>query len=403
MATKTEEGVMLNRVLFHTRYQEEDESILDFATDVKKLLRVCCYAADCLLLDGLARDKFIAGVTDKELQAFLSTQQANISFDNVIDLCLNFQNSDIKTEAPETEKIYGKEGTVELALAFPYPVDAANAFDIKFEDSENREEEETYHDSDSLTLVEDREQSVENENGRRCLYCDYHADERSILDKHILAVHGTEKLFKCDQCGFSTGWKCSLRKHILKVHNNPSDFPYTCNDCGFSTKFSRVYKNHLMSLKIIGKCEVSKEKHDASKTKYKPNEPMKCPHCNYTRTQRSKILNHIKSVHEDSKPFKCTQCKSSFKLKFRLTAHMKLSHGDGKVKIFQILYCLSKLNKRHSLCYLLHLRGRLKHSINSYSIFFSFSGFYHFSRFCNSFIKIELRQLKTGKIFISHL
>merc|ERR1711981_970722 len=156
----------------------------------------------------------------------------------------------------------------------------------------------------SLSDTEETEMCLELGNINRCFYCDYQPDEKSSLEKHVLAVHSGEKLFKCD-------------------------------NCEFSTKFSRVYKNHLMSLKISGKCESTNEKHDPDQ--YKPNEPMKCPHCNYTRTQRSKILNHIKSVHDDAKPFKCSQCKSSFKLKFRLTAHVKLSHGDGKK--FQCQFC----------------------------------------------------------------
>ena len=107
-----------------------------------------------------------------------------------------------------------------------------------------------------------------------------------------------------------------------------------------------------MSLKISGKCDIVDPEDEINQ--YKQNEPVKCPHCNYTRTQRSKIINHIKSVHEDAKPFKCTQCKSSFKLKFRLTAHMKLSHGDGKVKILITLQRKYFYLTQQALIFFLH-------------------------------------------------
>jgi hypothetical protein len=327
-----QQSEIFNRMIFHTRYQEENESLPNFAACLKTLLRVCGYAADCVVLDGLARDRFIAGITDKELQAYLTTQPASISFDNVIELCVHLQNSLIKTEKQETEQIYTNDCLGLGVDSISTLENTTNVFDIKFE---NGNEGGTVDLLEPLCDREESEISLENEKVSQCFYCDYQADEKSTLEKHILAVHGTEKLFKCFLCDFSTGWKSSLRKHKLKVHNETDDCTYSCNECEFSTKFSRVYKNHLMSLKISGKCETTDERHDPDQ--YKPNEPMKCPHCNYTRTQRSKILNHIKSVHEDAKPFKCSQCKSSFKLKFRLTAHMKLSHGDGKVKILLIL------------------------------------------------------------------
>ena len=332
MAPNAEQGEIFNRILFHTRYQEENESISAFAANLKKLLRVCRYKADCVLLDFLARDRFIAGILDKELQAFLTTQPANITFDSVIETCINLKEySPIKRELQEPGQNYGEDKEQLADVDASDPANVTNVFDIKFE---NENTEEILEATESLLELEDNDTTSTTHligKSHKCFYCPYESAEKSTLEKHILAVHSTEKVFKCEKCEFSTGWKCSLRKHLLNVHKESTDCVYTCNECKFSTKFSRVYKKHLMSLKITGKCDIVDSEHEIDQ--YKLNEPVKCPHCNYTRTQRSKIINHIKSVHEDAKPFKCTQCKSSFKLKFRLTAHMKLSHGDGKVKI----------------------------------------------------------------------
>ena len=330
-------GEMLNRMLFHTRYQEENESLREFASSLKGLLRVCRYAADCVLLDGLARDRFIAGILDKELQAFLTTQPSTISFDSVVELCIGLQNSFIKTEGLGTsdEHILPNEDTHQFLDTFSNDNDVIqdasnNTFGIKFQNDSLRGIENL----DSLACGGETEGSLESNTGNyRCYYCEYQTNERPSLEKHIAAIHGAEKSFKCDRCEFSTGWKSSLRKHQISAHNETSPCLYTCNKCKFSTKFSRVYKNHVMSLRINGKCDDYMDDKNHSNQNQQNNEPIKCPHCSYTRNQRSKILNHIKSVHEDEKPFKCDQCKSSFKLKFRLTAHIKLSHGDGKVMI----------------------------------------------------------------------
>ena len=335
-------GEMLNRMLFHTRYQEENESLPEFANSLKGLLRVCCYAADCVLLDGLARDRFIAGILDKELQAFLTTQPSTISFDSVVELCIGLQNSLIKTEGlgKSDDKILLNEEPHQFLDTFSSDNDVIqdasnNTFDIKFQSDIVRGEENL----DSLAFDGKTEGLLKSSTGiYRCYYCEYQTNERPSLEKHIAAIHGAEKLFKCDRCEFSTGWKSSLRKHQISAHNETSPCLYTCNKCNFSTKFSRVYRNHVMSLRINGKCDDCADDNNYPNQNQQTNEPIKCPHCSYTRNQRSKILNHIKSVHEDAKPFKCDQCKSSFKLKFRLTAHIKLSHGDGKVMILFIHY-----------------------------------------------------------------
>ena len=325
--TMTQPSIIFKRMIFHTKYQKENESLSDFATSLKTLLRACQYEADFMFLDGLARDRFIAGIADKELQAFLTTQPASISLDEIVDLCTPLQNSAIKTENQQIIQRCSSLDLVDVNDVLPSCVqNVTNVLDIRFA-NENDDgvfgDQESFKDSKNAALL------IPEENTQMRCYFDYNADD-SLLGQHSTPKEKGKKSFKCEQCDFSTGWKCSLRKHLTKVHDSePINFSYVCDKCGFTTKFSRAYKNHLMSLKISGKCELNDEKQNPDQSKQ--TKPMKCPHCNYTRTQRSKILNHIKSVHEDAKPFKCSQCSSSFKLKFRLTAHIKLSHGDGKV------------------------------------------------------------------------
>ena len=329
-------SVIFNRMLFHTKCQEENESVTDFATNLQILLRECQYPVDCIFLDGLARDRFIAGIEDKELQAFLTTQPERISLNEIVEICLNLQSPLLKVQNPEIVQWCNRKIVSEGKIGLATFSNKTNVLDIQIA---NETRDKAYCDKEpSNEENENGKQLLENENTHKCCYCNDQTNASSLVQLPI-PKHVDTRLFQCEKCDFSTSWKCSLTKHLEKVHNSAAiNSQYICDKCGFSTKFSRAYKKHLMSLKISGKCEILDKNQNSNHSKQ--NEPIKCPHCSYTRTQRSKVLNHIKSVHEDEKPFKCSQCKSSFKLKFRLTAHMKLSHGDGKVRKIPIFMYL---------------------------------------------------------------
>ena len=334
--TMHQPSVIFNRMLFHTKYQEENESVTDFATNLQILLRECQYPVDCIFLDGLARDRFIAGIADKELQAFLTTQPEGISLNEIVEVCLNLQSPLLKGQNPKVVQWCSRKNVPEGKSGLPTFSNQTNVLDIRIA---NETGDEVCCDKEPFNEEgKNAKQSVENANTHRCCYCDDQTNVSSLVQQPT-PKHVDTRLFQCEKCDFSTTWKCSLTKHLEKVHNHGTiNSQYICDKCGFSTKFSRAYKKHLMSLKISGKCEIPDQNQNSNHSKQ--NEPIKCPHCSYTRTQRSKVLNHIKSVHEDEKPFKCSQCQSSFKLKFRLTAHMKLSHGDGKVRTFLIFIFL---------------------------------------------------------------
>ena len=170
-------GEMLNRMLFHKRYQEDNQSLPEFANSLKGLLRVCCYAADCVLLDGLVRDRFIAGILDKELQAFLTTQPSTISFDSVVELCIGLHNSLIKTEGVGTsnEPILPNEETHQFLDTFSNDNDVIqdssnDTFDIKFQNDSVRREENLHY----LAFDGKTEGLIESSTGvYRCYYCEW--------------------------------------------------------------------------------------------------------------------------------------------------------------------------------------------------------------------------------------
>ena len=157
-STVDQTSIIFNRMLFHTKYQEENESVADFATTLKNLLRVCQYAADCIFLDGLARDRFIAGVADKELQVFLTTQPENISLDEIVALCLKLQCPLNKDENPDTVQVLSDKYSNDQYDLLPSVQSTNNVLDIRLE---KEVDEKGYGSTKSFN---DEELSIQNRN-----------------------------------------------------------------------------------------------------------------------------------------------------------------------------------------------------------------------------------------------
>ena len=53
-----------------------------------------------------------------------------------------------------------------------------------------------------------------------CEQCDYSGKFKQNLQKHVKAVHGGEKPFKCkvDKCSYETAYQCDLTKHN-RIHH----------------------------------------------------------------------------------------------------------------------------------------------------------------------------------------
>ena len=243
--TMHQPSVIFNRMLFHTKYQEENESVTDFAINLQILLRECQYSVDCIFLDGLARDRFIAGIADKELQGFLTTQPEGISLNEIVEICLNLQSPLLKAQNPKIVQWCSRKNVPEGKSGLPTFSNETNVLDIRIV---NETADEAYCDKEPFDEEnENDKQSVENGNTHKCCYCNDQTNESSLLQQPT-QEHVDTRVFECEKCNFSTSWKCSLTKHLEKVHNyGTTNSQYICDKCGFSTKFSRAYKKHLMS------------------------------------------------------------------------------------------------------------------------------------------------------------
>jgi uncharacterized Zn-finger protein len=57
---------------------------------------------------------------------------------------------------------------------------------------------------------------------------------------------------------------------------------------------------------------------------------LSCEECGHTFNKPSKLLAHIKSVHQNERPFACDQCTDTFKRKDHLNRHITSKHAEQR-------------------------------------------------------------------------
>ena len=134
---------------------------------------------------------------------------------------------------------------------------------------------------------------------------------KSLLQRHIIAVHLKLKPYKCDQCRKSFAQKGCLKTHIIGVHQENETLK--CKHCNikFSTKYvlaSHVKKVHL---------------------KLKPPKKVVCNECDAHFEHKQHLEYHMNQVHLNIKPYECNFCEEAFFIKGHLKIHLKKYHGEA--------------------------------------------------------------------------
>ena len=68
---------------------------------------------------------------------------------------------------------------------------------------------------------------------------------KTILAKHIGAIHEGNKAFKCDICDNSYSQKGSMERHVASVHEGKK--PFKCYICDYSCSLKHQIKQHVSS------------------------------------------------------------------------------------------------------------------------------------------------------------
>lgn len=141
----------------------------------------------------------------------------------------------------------------------------------------------------------------------KCSYpgCNYAANFKSVLDRHA-AKHSQTKSYKCPQCNFGSAYKEALSDHITVKHRK--DRVFSCTLCEFSSSFHAAYVRHC-------------------KVKHSDERPFECSQCNFSAAYQSALNRHVKTKHTE-KRFHCDLCMYKSVFERELKRHRKAAHKD---------------------------------------------------------------------------
>ncbi|KAL9700471.1 hypothetical protein quinque_003912 [Culex quinquefasciatus] len=147
-----------------------------------------------------------------------------------------------------------------------------------------------------------------NDQNFACTYCDRRFNLKQDLGTHIRRIHLSEKNFECKTCGLKFTSNYMLKTHS-ETHN--VDKSYACQTCGKKFKSSENLKSH----RIIY-CDQVKLRHE-------------CSHCDKRYPSRTKLIDHIESVHRIKCRFPCDVCVQPFTNPEEMATH-RLRHDNPK-------------------------------------------------------------------------
>ena len=135
----------------------------------------------------------------------------------------------------------------------------------------------------------------------KCDQCHYSSKLVGSLKKHK-RTHSGEKPFKCDQCVFSCAQSGTL---IYHKRRHTGEKPYKCDQCDYSCARSSSLLVH-------------KRRHTGEK-------PYACDQCHFTCIASNHLIIH-KRRHSGEKPYKCQHCEHASATKSDLNIHQKRKH-----------------------------------------------------------------------------
>ena len=105
-----------------------------------------------------------------------------------------------------------------------------------------------------------------------CSLCDYRNKSLTILQRHILMKHSTEKPYKCSLCKFRTSVEPYLLRHMKK---HPELLPWKCDACDHRSRLASELARHKTVV------------HEKPKS-------YKCQSCSFLGTNRAQFYRHVK-------------------------------------------------------------------------------------------------------------
>ena len=90
------------RFMFNRRNQEENESIEQYVTAIRKLAQTCNYFCNCLS-DSLIRDRFVLGIRDKTIRKKL-LKERKLTLSSALDIGRSGETTNLRLNQWEPKK-----------------------------------------------------------------------------------------------------------------------------------------------------------------------------------------------------------------------------------------------------------------------------------------------------------
>ncbi|KAL7014829.1 hypothetical protein ACKWTF_016147 [Chironomus riparius] len=178
---------------------------------------------------------------------------------------------------------------------------------------------------------------------RKCEYCDFNANSKSELLRHVKSNHlkennSTTDVRICPDCGKILKGNNHLNFHIKTKHLKLTK--YQCDLCGFRSYGKYEIRSHILihhlplELRKEYKCDLcpsilttamSLKTH--KQHKHSGLKPHICIFCNKSYALKETLKSHIRNVHNGERKYKCPTCNKGFNSNPRLTDHINNTHG----------------------------------------------------------------------------
>ena len=153
-----------------------------------------------------------------------------------------------------------------------------------------------------------------------CEQCPKQFNDRSHLNNHR-RIHFGEKPFQCEQCLKRFGRSGTLTKHRM-IHTKQGQSVTGRSGPG---RHRTTHSEGTSSHKAIAREDIA-HKRSYHGTKQGVDHRFQCPECSKYYSDRSAVLEHLKSHRKVQHP--CKYCKKTFTVLGCLRHHMKVCHAD---------------------------------------------------------------------------
>ncbi|KAG0715554.1 Zinc finger protein 568 [Chionoecetes opilio] len=163
-----------------------------------------------------------------------------------------------------------------------------------------------------------------------CEVCGHQFPTKDQLQHHHQTQHQDDSVPKykeeCEHCG-----KKYVREEAYKQHL--SGAPYNCSVCQVSVGCETKLKTHVRNEHGRCVCEFCGKSYKKNSLihhiKIVHQEAcVPCPHCPKKFTYRSKMLDHLDSIHSQEKKYKCALCDYTARTVNTLNLHRRRRHQD---------------------------------------------------------------------------